>query len=313
MVAVILDVVCGDPDWLPHPVGFIGRFITFGDRRLHTGSPTRDLVSGGLLAITVVILTVTASWALIAALQAINWLLGALAATLIAWTTLAARSLNNAALAVERCLRSNDEDSARREIRSLVGRDPDTLDHEGLVRAAVESVAENSSDGVIAPLLFLLVAGPAGALAYKAINTLDSMVGYKDARYLYFGRFAARLDDIANLLPARLTAVSIAVAAAMVTDRARQSFRVCIEDARKHESPNAGYPEAAMAGALGVELGGDTSYGGEMEHRPRLGRAEAPLDAATIRTSRILMWIAAALVLTVGIALRSMGAWALEN
>jgi adenosylcobinamide-phosphate synthase len=313
LAAVVLDIVCGDLPWLPHPVSLIGRAITFGERRLYTGSPSRDLVGGTFLVIAVVMLAVGASWALIAALQAINWLLGALAATLIAWTTLAARGLNDAALAVERCLRCNDVGSARREIRALVGRDPDTLDQSGLVRAAIESVAENSSDGVIAPLLFLFIGGPVSALAYKAINTLDSMVGYRDARYLYFGRFAARLDDIANLVPARVTAVSIALATALLTGRARESLRACIADARKHESPNAGYPEAAMAGALGVELGGDAYYGGKLEHRPRFGRAEAPLNLAALRTSRVLMWLAAALVLAVCIVLRLMGAWVRER
>lgn len=266
-------------------------------------------MNGAWLVISVMIVTVTASWGLIAGLQAIIWPLGALAATLIAWTTLAARGLNDAALAVERRLRSNDVASARREIRALVGRDPDILDHTALVRAAIESVAENLSDGVVAPLLFLFIGGPVSALAYKAINTLDSTIGYRDTRYFYFGRFAARLDDIANLLPARLTAVSIAIAAALVTGRGLESLRVCIADAHKHESPNAGYPEAAMAGALGVELGGDAYYGGELEHRPRLGRGEASPDIAALRTSRTLMWIATALVLTAGIVLRSIVAW----
>ena len=309
IVAVILDVLFGDPRWLPHPVSFIGRVITFGENRLHRGNPSRDLFNGAVLAIGVVMLVIATAWALIAGLQLIDWRLGALAATLIAWSTLAARGLNDAALAVERRLRSNDESSARREIRSLVGRDPDTLDHDGLVRAAIESVAENASDGVVAPLLFLFVGGPAAALTYKAINTLDSMMGYKDARYFYFGRFAARLDDFANLLPARLTAVSIACAAGLITGRMRQSFRVCVADAGKHESPNAGYPEAAMAGALGVELGGDAYYGGELERRPRLGRALAPLDVTALRTSRILMWIAMVLVLALATALRAISAW----
>lgn len=313
LAALVLDIVWADPQWLPHPISLIGCAIAYGERRLRTGNPGRDLMSGALLVIGVVTLTMAMSWVLIAALQAINWRLGALAATFIAWTTLAARGLNDAALAVERCLRSNDEGSARREIRALVGRDPDTLDHPGLVRAAIESVAENSSDGVIAPLLFLFLGGPVGALAYKAINTFDSMVGYKDPRYFYFGKFAARLDDIANLLPARLTAVSIALAAALLTGRARESLRACVVDAHKHESPNAGYPEAAMAGALGVELGGDASYGGELEHRARLGRAEVPLSIAALRTSRILMWLATALVLALGIVLRLMGAWVWER
>ena len=304
VAAAVLDLLCGDPRWLPHPVVLIGHVITYGERRLRTGLPGRDLAAGALLTISVVSLSIVASWIVIAGLGAIEWWLGALAATLIAWSTLAARGLNDAALAVERHLRWNHEDSARREIRALVGRDPDRLDHEGLLRAAIESVAENSSDGIIAPLLFLFVGGPAAALVYKAVNTLDSMIGYKDDRYLYFGRCAARLDDLANLVPARLTALSLAVVATLVTGRGFESLRACVVDARKHASPNAGYPEAAIAGALGVQLGGDVYYGGDLDHRPKFGRAEAPLDVEALRTSRTLMWMATALVLTLGIALR---------
>jgi adenosylcobinamide-phosphate synthase len=309
VAAAILDVVAGDPDWLPHPVRFIGRAITFGERRLRCGTRLRDFAGGALLVIAIVTLTAAAGWVVVAALQAANWLPGALAATFIAWTTLAARSLNDAVLAVERCLYRNDEDSARREIRALVGRDAEALDRSGLIRAAIESAAENSSDGVIAPLLFLFVGGPVAAIAYKAINTLDSMVGYKDARYLYFGRVAARLDDLANLVPARVTALAIAASAAIVNGRGRKSLRACAADARKHESPNAGYPEAAMAGALGIELGGEAFYGGAIETRPRMGFAEVPLDPAALRTARILMWTAAAMVITAAAVARSTVMW----
>ena len=302
--AVIMDVVLGDPVWLPHPVRLIGRVITSGERRLHTGVPRQDVIGGALLVVGVLILSIAATWLLIVGLETISWLLGALAAVLIAWTTLAAHALNDAALGVERHLESNDEDSARRQIRALVGRDTAVLDRAGLVRAAVESVAENSSDGVIAPMLFLFLAGPVGAVAYKAINTLDSMVGYKDAHYLYFGKCAARLDDIANLVPARLTALCIAAAAGLLTGSGLESLRTCFADGHKHESPNAGYPEAAMAGALGVELGGDAYYGGELEHRPRLGNGKAALDIAALHTSRSLMWIATAMALAVLTALR---------
>lgn len=308
VAAVILDFVLGDPDWLPHPVVLIGRFTAWGDRHLHSETSARAFVTGTALAVAVVMLTAVGGWILITASQSFSWMLGALVATLIGWMTLAVRGLNDAALAVERCIACNDDNSARRRIRALVGRDPEVLNRRGLIAATIESVAENSSDGAIAPLFFLFLGGPVTALAYKAINTLDSMLGYKDERYLYFGRCAARLDDIANLLPARLTAVSIALAAAPVTGRTLSSLRTCLMDARRHESPNAGYPEAAMAGALGVQLGGDAYYDGELEHRPKFGRAQAPLDLAALRNSRTLMWTATLIALTFGIVLRSLGA-----
>jgi adenosylcobinamide-phosphate synthase len=178
---------------------------------------------------------------------------------------------------------------------ALVGRDPATLDRDAMVRATVESVAENCSDGVLAPLCFLFVGGPVIALAYKAVNTLDSMIGYRDARYLYFGRAAARLDDAANFVPARLTALCLAAAAGLTLGRGGAAVRACRADGRKHASPNAGFPEATMAGALGIELGGDAIYAGEIEHRARLGGAQRAVKVADIRAARRLMRIATAI------------------
>ncbi len=310
IAATILDLACGDPDWLPHPVRLIGHAVSYGERLLRRGAPRQDLVGGALLVIAVVTLSGAAVWAVVGTLQAIASTAGAIAATLIAWTALAARGLNDAARTVERHLLESDEASARRAIPALVGRDAEALDREGLIRAAIESVAENASDGIIAPLFFLSVAGPVGAIVYKAVNTLDSMVGYKDSRHLYFGRCAARLDDVANLIPARLTAAFIALSAAVLTGRGLQSMRTLLVDARKHESPNAGYPEAAMAGALGVELGGQASYGGELEFRPSMGCQDAPLDVAALRTARSLMWGATVLMLVALLLARAMLAWA---
>jgi adenosylcobinamide-phosphate synthase len=304
VVAVTLDVFCGDPRWFPHPVRLIGRAVTCGEGFLRTGISVRDLVNGAILVVLVVALTIATVWVVVSAPAAISSRLSGVVAILIAWTTIAARNLNDAALAIERDLRSGDESAARRDIRALVGRDPDVLDRDGLIRATIESVAENTSDGIVAPLLLLLVGGPVGAMAYKAINTLDSMIGYRDSRYLYFGRVAARLDDLANLIPARLSALSITGAAAIMTERGSESLRTFLSDARKHQSPNAGYPEAAMAGALGLELGGDAYYGGELEPRPRMGFPHVRPDIEALRTSRFLMWLATALILTVGILVR---------
>jgi adenosylcobinamide-phosphate synthase len=173
-----------------------------------------------------------------------------------------------------------------------VGRDPHSLDRDGIARAVVESVAENSSDGVIAPLLYLFIGGPAAAMAYKAINTLDSMIGHTDSRYLYFGRCAARLDDLANLIPARLSAGCLIAAAAILRQRAINALRVCRTDARRHPSPNAGFPEAAMAGALGIQLGGTVVYDGEAHTRPTLGVALREVDVTDIASARKMLWAA---------------------
>jgi adenosylcobinamide-phosphate synthase len=302
VAAVALDLALGDPVWFPHPVRMIGWAIAASEIHIHTGNRRADLINGGLLSIALIAAAGLTAWATIAIGRTFNPYAGAVAATLIAWTTLAIRGLDDAAREVESCLNRGDEGAARYAIRALVGRDPETLDRQGLVRATIELIAEHLSDGFIAPLLFLAVAGPVAALAYKAINTLDSMIGYRDARYLYFGRIAARLDDVANLVPSRLTALTICLAAAIATGRAGGSLRACVADGSKHDSPNAGYPEAAMAGALGVQLGGDAFYSGVLERRPCFGHAELPLDLGALRSARNIVWVASAFSLALVLA-----------
>jgi adenosylcobinamide-phosphate synthase len=287
--ALALDLVLGDPSWMPHPVRFIGCAVTLGEARLHTGEPRADFRRGVLLASAVVILTALAAWIAVAIASTVANSFGLTAAVLIAWTTLALNGLDRAAGEVERALGRGRDDLARAAMPALVGRDPATLDRDAMVRATVESVAENCSDGVLAPLCFLFVGGPVFALAYKAINTLDSMIGHRDARYIYFGRAAARLDDVANFIPARVTTLCLAAAAALTLGRGGAALGACRADAHKHASPNAGFPEATMAGALGIELGGDAVYAGEVEHRARLGRAERALGVADIARARRLM------------------------
>jgi adenosylcobinamide-phosphate synthase len=292
--AFTLDLALGDPSWIPHPVRLIGRAVTLGEARLRTGEPRRDFWRGAILVCVVVILAALAAWIAIATASTVaNWL-GQAAALLIAWTTLALNGLDRAGGEVEQALASGRYDLARAAMPALVGRDAAALDREAMVRATVESIAENCSDGVIGPLFFLFVGGPIAALAYKAVNTLDSMIGYRDARYLHFGRVAARLDDAANLVPARLTALCLA-AAALTLGRGAAALGACRADARKHASPNAGFPEATMAGALGIELGGDAIYSGEVEHRAFLGHPERAPNVAHIAAARRLMRIGTAI------------------
>ncbi|HKV53531.1 MAG TPA: adenosylcobinamide-phosphate synthase CbiB [Candidatus Binataceae bacterium] len=293
--AIAFDALASDPEWLPHPVRLIGRAITRGENLLRTGMPRRDLRNGALLTGTVVTGAAVTAWALVAAASLAGNLAGLITAIIVAWTTIAFRGLDRAAYAVERALAANDLSLARQDIRALVGRDPDALDRNALIRATVESVAENCSDAVIAPIFYLFVGGPVAAIAYKAVNTLDSMTGYLDDRYRYFGRAAARLDDLVNLLPARLTALCLIGAAGLLSRRATQAYVACVEDASTHKSPNAGYPESAMAGALGIQLGGDAVYGGEVEHRAPMGHAEHESAIADIASARTLMLVAAAI------------------
>jgi adenosylcobinamide-phosphate synthase len=291
-LALLLDAMLGDPHWLPHPARIMGAAISWGEDILHTGDGQEDLRRGAALATAVVGLSAGVTWAIIGICERIAPSLGALAALAIAWTTLAARGLDSAAREVQDALLRGDESAARRAMPALVGRDPCTLDRDAMIRATVESVAENASDAVIAPLLFLFVAGPVGAIAYKAINTLDSMIGHRDERYTYFGRFAARLDDVANWVPARVAALCIIGASGAWSRRGGNAYLVWRRDARKHESPNAGHPEAAMAGGLGIQLGGAAVYEGEKIERALLGEAEGSAIVETIATARTLFKIA---------------------
>lgn len=298
LLAVLLDLAIGDPQRILHPVVVMGRLISALEKLLYKGSarPASLIFRGALLAI----ITVSASYALFAAvnylispLPGLWWLLN----IWFAGTTLAGTSLAAAAKAVYLPLVSGDLPGARRALSMIVSRDCENLAPGEIVRGAVESVAENTSDGVVAPLLYLALGGVPLAMAYKAVNTLDSMLGYKNSRYLWFGRAAARIDDAANWLPARLTALFM-VAAAFITKRDwRNTWRILLRDKGKHPSPNSGRPEAAMAGALGVSLGGGSRYFGKTAGKPLLGEAKTSLRPEHIIQAVGLMRATSALAL----------------
>ncbi|MEM6385046.1 MAG: adenosylcobinamide-phosphate synthase CbiB [Pseudomonadota bacterium] len=259
LIGLVLDVVVGWPDALfrriGHPVTWMGSLITLGERVLNRGDAARRRANGVTLVIVVVGLVVAVTGAL-AALVPSGWF-GVVITGLLAWPFVAARALQSHVAAVAAPLVAGDLDGARAAVAMVVGRSPDTMDGAAIARAGLESLAENTSDGVVAPLFWGAIFGLPGIAGYKAINTLDSMIGYRNARYENFGWAAARLDDGINLLPARLTGGLIALAA---TGARRVAFRTMMRDARRHRSPNAGWPEAAMAGALAVRLSGPRVY-----------------------------------------------------
>jgi len=312
--AYILDLIFGDPRRLPHPVRGIGwliqRFETLLRRFAKT--PGTEKMAGIVLVIAIVLPVFFLCRLLILSASSISLYLGLAVSVLMAYTTLAARALADSAQAVLSSLDKGDILRARKELSMIVGRDTENLDEKEIVRAVVETVAENASDGVVAPLFYMALGGPALAMAYKAVNTLDSMVGYKNARYINFGRAAARLDDAANFIPARITAVLICLAAGLlrrlkpaatpspqpsppggVGDSAFQSpWRVMLRDGRNHPSPNSGWPEAAMAGALGVRLGGQSTYGGRLSRKPFLGNGTPVPEKKDVEKSVRLMYCA---------------------
>jgi adenosylcobinamide-phosphate synthase len=265
LVALALDLAFGWPkaiyDRIGHPVTWLGALITLLERRWNTDRPLRRARGTGA-ALLVIGMAAFIGLALQLALPA-NWW-GIALGGVLAWPLVAMRSMHDHVAAVLHPLQSGDLPAARHAVSMIVGRDPSQLDTAGVTRAALESLAENTSDGIVAPLFWGVVLGLPGIAAYKAINTLDSMIGHKTARYLEFGWASARIDDLVNLIPARLTGLVFA----LVSGRARASLHCMWRDARHHRSPNAGWPEAAMAGALAVRLSGPRAYGSEVTQEP---------------------------------------------
>ena len=272
LAAVLIDAVVGDPAFvwrrLPHPAALIGRLIGALDRTLNGGAARR---AKGIVAIAVVVVLAGGiGGAITAVLASYAW--GWLIEAILISVLIAERSLLQHFRAVEGPLARHDLEGARAALAQIVGRDVSVLDDAGIARASIESLAENASDGVIAPVFWAALFGLPGILIYKAVNTADSMIGHRDERYEDFGWASARLDDVLNLIPARLTGVLICIAAHFTPEASvRGAFAVLRRDARKHASPNAGFPEAAAAGALGLRLGGPRVYDGARDDAPWMG------------------------------------------
>ena len=292
----LVDQIAGDPEWFPHPVRLIGMAIARGEvalRRPHQGDAA-ELISGAALTVALVAATYYGTRLTIRQAYRRSKALGCFTEILFGWTCLAARDLRSEATAVTDALTSGDILLARRRLARIVGRNTEHLDVHEISRAVIETVAESASDGFVAPLFYMALGGVPLAMAYKAVNTLDSMIGHADSRYFYFGKAAARLDDAANYMPARLTAAGI-VAASHVLDEADPlcSLQIWRRDGAKHKSPNAGQPESAMAGALRVRLGGDNTYAGERIPTQLLGREfSAPAREHAGRAIRLVSVVA---------------------
>ncbi|TDB05176.1 adenosylcobinamide-phosphate synthase CbiB [Halomonas marinisediminis] len=290
LAAVGFDLLIGDPRRLPHPVVGVGQVITRLEAALNHGSPVSRRCKGALMTALVVLGTGGLGWVSITLLARVHPWLGWLAEGWLLASCLAIKGLRDAALAVATPLASGDLPGARRALSMIVGRDTVELDEAEIARGTVETVAENSVDGITAPLFFALLGGAPLALAYKAINTLDSMVGYRNARYLDFGWASARLDDLANWLPARLTALTLWLGARPSAGwRSRGALVATRREAPRHLSPNSGWPEAMVANLLGVQLGGNNHYLGELSERARLGSPHEALGARHIPAAVRLM------------------------
>ena len=296
----LLDLIIGDPHWMPHPVRLIGRLIGWLDRKLFL--PEKDVKvqkrTGGLVCFLVLCPVFLITALLLVLCYMIHPICGVVTEIVLTCYCLAAKSLRVESMRVYRALRQGDIMAARKAVSMIVGRDTESLDEAGVTRAAVETIAENTSDGVIAPLLYTCLGGPALGMLYKAVNTMDSMVGYHNERYENYGRCAAKLDDIFNWLPARISAGLMILAAALLGKEydAGRARRVFLRDRYQHKSPNSAQTESVCAGALGIRLAGDASYFGKIVKKPYIGDDTRPVEPEDIPRANRLMYVTAGLM-----------------
>lgn len=281
VIALIIDLLIGDPEIIPHPVVIIGRIINRleilirkvigGDSINAQNNSKKEIIGGLVLVIVIVGGTYFITLYFIDFLYIINQFLGIAFHIWLIASTIAVRGLIKVGYKINKLLKNDQLKKARREVSRVVGRDTEKMKKEDIIRAVIETLAENTSDGIIAPIFYYFLGGLPLAMTYKAINTLDSMLGYKNKKYKYFGRAAARLDDLANFVPARLTGLGFSLAALISGYNWKNSLQIMVRDARKHPSWNAGYPEAAVAGAVGIRLGGINYYHGQKSFRAYMG------------------------------------------
>ena len=298
----LLDFIFGDPVWLYHPVRVIGNFISFGEktlRKIFRKTPGGELAAGAVLWFLTAGLSFLIPFAVLAGAQMLHPVLRFLIESFWCYQILAARCLVNESGKVYDRLKENDLPGARKAVSMIVGRDTENLTVEGVTKAAVETVAENTSDGVTAPLLFLILGGVPLGFLYKAVNTMDSMLGYKNEKYLYFGRFPARMDDVFNYIPSRTTALLMTAAAFLTGMDGKNAWKIYLRDRRKHASPNAAQTEAVCAGALRVRLAGDAVYFGKLYKKEYLGDSLRPIEAEDIRRAGRVMYVTAVLMLII--------------
>lgn len=307
ILGFILDLIVGDPHWLYHPIRLVGHLISGLEKLLRSIFPKTEqgeLIAGGFLLVLTAGITTAVAWGLLLAAGLVHPCLRFALEVIMCYWVLATKSLKTETMKVYDALKEGDLKKARFAVSMVVGRDTEVLDDIGVTKAAVETVAENASDGVIAPLLFLMIGGAPLGFFYKAVNTMDSMVGYKNDKYLYFGRAAAKLDDVANYIPSRLAALLWIMAAAFTRNDAKGAWRIWRRDRRNHASPNSAQTESACAGALGVQLAGPAYYFGEYYPKPTIGDPLRPIEPEDILRADRMMYVASGFALAFGCAIR---------
>ncbi|MGL4797651.1 MAG: adenosylcobinamide-phosphate synthase CbiB [Paraclostridium sp.] len=297
IIAYIIDLIIGDPYSFPHPVRFIGNLIRTIEKSIRRIAKTpKQLKVGGFIlwfltiGITAIIThIIVVLFTMIIPSSILSTVLQYVVCIILLYTTLATKCLADEAKKIYDVLKTGDIERSRIQLSYIVGRDTSSLDEQEIIRATVETVAENTVDGIIAPMMYGFIGGPVLAMVYKAINTLDSTVGYKNEKYIDIGFASAKIDDIANFIPARITPIFMMIASLVLGFNAKESFRIAIRDRKNHKSPNCAYPEGSVAGALGVQLGGTNMYFGEVVYKPTIGDKGRALEIEDIiRTNKIM-------------------------
>ena len=310
LLGFCIDLLLGDPRWLYHPVQAIGALISHLEPPLRRAFPQRLRLAGAVLVIAVVAITGIVTGGLLFLLHRLHPVAGFVGETIVCWLILATKSLRTESMKVVKALETGTLDDGRKAVSMIVGRDTEHLSEEEVLKAAVETVAENASDGILAPLLFAAVLGPVGGMCYKAVNTMDSMVGYKNDRYLDFGRAAAKVDDVLNFLPARISGFLMCLAAYLGFD-GKNAFRIFFRDRKNHASPNSAHTEAACAGALGLKLGGTHDYFGKPVVKPTIGDDLRPVRRGDVAAANRLALLTAILALLLFDLLPLLAVWRL--
>lgn len=302
MAGFVLDLMFGDPVWLYHPVRMIGHLISGVEkiiRSLFPSGKTGERIGGGLLVVIVVAVSMAVPGGILYLAYHISLYLGLAVESFMCYQILATKSLKVESDRVYQEIQTGDIARARKAVSMIVGRDTQNLTIEGVTKAAVETVAENTSDGVIAPLFYMVIGGALLGFGYKAVNTMDSMVGYKNEKYQYFGTVAAKLDDIVNFIPARISAIIMVVSAFLCGMDGKEAFRIFKRDRYNHASPNSAQTESVMAGALGVQLAGDAWYFGVKHEKPTIGDAKRSVELRDIQRSNRLMYMTTVLTVII--------------
>lgn len=307
ILGFILDLIFGDPHWLPHPVRLMGWTVSKGEillRRLLPGTQKGEFLGGMILTIAVTGLFLTLPFLILLLAARINPVAEIIIASIFCYQILATKCLKTESMRVYHYLNNRDMGNSRKYLSWIVGRDTQNLTEEGITKATVETIAENTCDGVVAPMIFMIIGGVPLGLFYKAVNTLDSMIGYKNEKYLYFGRFAAKLDDVLNFLPAIFSAYTMLAASFLIGLDWKNAFRIYKRDRKNHTSPNSARTEAVCAGAMNVQLAGDAQYFGKLVKKPTIGDKNRDINIEDIPEANKLMYTTAIISAVILCAIR---------